>query len=203
MSSHAVTPMSSLDAPLAIFVVSLFDGIGGVLQFLKLLGIQPFASVIVEVDPHARRAGSQNHNVCREYADVCDISESHVQSWALAAKEHVSLVMLSCGFPCVDLSSLKGSQASGLAGSQSSLSGRPSVSIICFAPPLVSVFFSSLRTSPAWMFIAVMLSLMSSLCALGSWMPLMSPGASVPVFIGLTMLMLLSLMICALKMLMA
>ena len=103
-----------------IFLVSLFDGVGGASQALHLCDIQPVVHVMIELLPEARRCTRAHHRVWREYDDIKAVTSQDVRSWHMAHADAVDTVLLVAGFPCVDLSSLKADRQ-GIDGPSSGL----------------------------------------------------------------------------------
>ena len=103
----------------SIFVVSLFNGIGGAFRVYDILGIQPLGGVAVDLYQPAQRVTSRRWPYVKQYKNVEDIDYETCKSWALEYTE-ADEVHLWAGFPCTDLSSAKAGRA-GLDGVASSL----------------------------------------------------------------------------------
>eukprot|EP00971_Amphidinium_carterae_P349822 6491246-Amphidinium_carterae.1 len=118
--TQTTTPAPQPATAPRVFLLSLFDGIGGALQALKLLGVSPVAAVIVEPDSFARRVVHQHHNVWQQFSDVADLTDVIIQQWGSSYADVVDVALVVAGFagfPCQELSSLKGLAARGLSHS--------------------------------------------------------------------------------------
>ena len=103
-----------------VFLISLFDGVGGASQALRLCDVQPAVHVVIELLSEARRCTRSHHRVWREYDDITAVTSRDVRSWHMAHADAIDTVLLVAGFPCVDLSSLKAGRQ-GIDGPSSGL----------------------------------------------------------------------------------
>ena len=102
-----------------IFVVSLFNGIGGAFRIYDILGLQILGGVAVDLYGPANRVTSRRWPFVKLVRDVKLVDKAMCDSWALEFTDAVE-VHLWAGFPCTDLSSAK-SGREGLKGAASSL----------------------------------------------------------------------------------
>ena len=84
--------------PLGILVVSDFDGIGGVLMSLDLLGVTPDGIVCIEKDKVARKIVRERWPGAIHYTDIKEVGSDEVAKWAAWWPE-VKLVLHTSGFP--------------------------------------------------------------------------------------------------------
>ena len=102
-----------------IFVVSLFNGIGGCFRIYDVLGIQILGGVAIDLYGPANRISSRRWPVIKILKDVREINQEICDTWALEFTDALE-VHLWAGFPCTDLSSAKAGRE-GLSGTASSL----------------------------------------------------------------------------------
>eukprot|EP00971_Amphidinium_carterae_P352513 6492630-Amphidinium_carterae.2 len=91
--TQTTTPAPQPATAPRVFLLSLFDGIGGALQALKLLGVSPVAAVIVEPDSFARRVVHQHHNVWQQFSDVADLTDVIIQQWGSSYADVVDVAL--------------------------------------------------------------------------------------------------------------
>ena len=103
----------------SIFVVSLFNGIGGAYRIYDVLGIQVLGGVAVDIYGPANRICSRRWPFLKIVKDVREIDQDMCDDWALEFTDATE-VHLWAGFPCTDLSSAKAGRE-GLSGQASSL----------------------------------------------------------------------------------
>ena len=102
-----------------LLVVSLFDGVGGLMQSLRLLGAPVIVFISIECKLECRRVVRKNFDVTLEYSYVEAVSDMVVASWF--DKFGDLPVLWAAGSPCQNLSSLRGSDRLGLDGNKSVL----------------------------------------------------------------------------------
>ena len=74
---------SRLGCDQRILIVSLFDGIGGISQALKLANLKVAGLIVVEPDAGYREVERRHFAVSKEYTDVSHITETVVDEWRL------------------------------------------------------------------------------------------------------------------------
>ena len=112
-NSNTLAPRRSL------LLVSLFDGIGGILQAMKLLGAPVDASIVCECSRECRKVTRKAFNVSLEYVWIESIDHAVVAEWASRFGE--CDVFWSAGSPCQNFSKLTGASRLGLQGNKSYL----------------------------------------------------------------------------------
>ena len=85
-----------------ILVVSDFDGIGGVLMSLDLLGVTPDGIICIEKDKVARKVVRERWPGAIHYTDIKEVGPDEVAKWAAWWPE-VKLVLHSSGFPSLEV----------------------------------------------------------------------------------------------------
>ena len=102
-----------------LLIVSDFDGMGGLLMAVELLGVVPCGIVVIESRKTARAIVKARWPTAVCYSDIKEISEATIQEWVIwypMAKR----VLHGSGFPCQDLSGLNANRK-GPTGARSSL----------------------------------------------------------------------------------
>ena len=102
-----------------IFVVSLFNGIGGCFRIYDILGVQILGDVAVDLSGPANRITSRRWPFVKILKDMKEVNQEICDTWALEYTD-AEEVHLWAGFPCTDLSSAKAGRE-GLQGMASSL----------------------------------------------------------------------------------
>ena len=101
-------------------LVSLFDGVGGARRSWELLNLPVSVFIAVEQCPQRRRVCRNAWPHVVEYTQVEDITPQLVRTWA-NKYSRVRHVVAGGGFPCSDMSRLRGASRQGIQGKNSKL----------------------------------------------------------------------------------
>ena len=102
-----------------VYVVSLFNGIGGSLRCYDVAGTTVKGALLVDIHKPGNRICSRRWPFADIWEDIRTLKKSFLESIIMKC-EPVEEIHVWAGFPCVDLSSAKANRAN-LAGRQSSL----------------------------------------------------------------------------------
>ena len=102
-----------------VYVVSLFNGIGGSLRCYDVAGTTVKGALLVDIHKPGNRICSRRWPFADIWEDIRTLKKSFLESIIMKC-EPVEEIHVWAGFPCVDLSSAKANRAN-LSGSQSGL----------------------------------------------------------------------------------
>ena len=100
--------------------MSLFDGIGGLRRAFDMLEMPVKMCVSVELESSRRRVCKAAYPHMQHYADVRAIGRKEVEEWRDSFPS-IRVVIAGGGFPCRDMSQLRGASRLGVDGPQSGL----------------------------------------------------------------------------------
>ena len=103
-----------------VLTVGLFDGISALRVAVDSLGWNIIGHISVETDPAARRVVESKFPSTKFVADVQDVDEEMVQTWASEFSQ-VALVLIGSGAPCQGVSKLNAQRKGALRDERSSL----------------------------------------------------------------------------------
>ena len=118
--AQAVRVPAELVSSSEFALVSLFDGIGGARRSMEMLRLPVGVFIAVEQCPQRRRVCRNAYPHVVEYADVAHVTAAMVRTWA-NKYPRVRHVACGGGFPCQDMSRLRGQRRFGIKGRNSRL----------------------------------------------------------------------------------